>query len=101
MFVIHRFHDALSRPLIYNSATKPVDKGHDVCLGGWFVSQAILDYLRLDPQVLMASLQDAGIEIARNAQPMFVDPCWCRTCAAINSPIPHATPDTVSAEFKA
>jgi hypothetical protein len=26
MFVIHRLHDALSRPLIYNSATKPVDK---------------------------------------------------------------------------
>jgi hypothetical protein len=36
MFVIHRLHDALSGPLIYNSATKPGDKGHDVCLGGWF-----------------------------------------------------------------
>jgi hypothetical protein len=36
MFVIHGLHDTLSRPLIDNSATKPIDKGHDVCLGGWF-----------------------------------------------------------------
>jgi hypothetical protein len=34
----------------------------------------IARYLPLDPQMLMGSLQDAGIEIARNAQPVFLDP---------------------------
>jgi hypothetical protein len=33
----------------------------------------LVRYLRLDPQVLINSLQDAGIEIVRDAYPVFVD----------------------------
>ena len=47
--------------------------GHGPIFMGVYV-QLIACYLRLDPQVLMDSLQDAGIEIARDAQPVFVDP---------------------------
>jgi hypothetical protein len=47
--------------------------GHGPIFMGVYV-RLIERYLRLDPQVLMDSLQDAGIEIARNAQPVFVDP---------------------------
>ena len=36
--------------------------------------QLIVRYLRLDPQTLIDSLRDAGIEIARDAHPVFVDP---------------------------
>jgi hypothetical protein len=31
-------------------------------------------YLRLDPRILIDSLQDAGIKIIRDARPVFVDP---------------------------
>jgi hypothetical protein len=47
--------------------------GHGPIFMGVYV-RLIERYLRLDPQVLMDSLQDAGIAIARNAQPVFVDP---------------------------
>jgi hypothetical protein len=47
--------------------------GHGPIFMGVYV-RLIERYLRLDPKVLMDSLQDAGIAIARNAQPVFVDP---------------------------
>jgi hypothetical protein len=47
--------------------------GHGPIFMGVYV-RLIERYLRLDPQVLMDSLQDAGIATARNAQPVFVDP---------------------------
>ena len=47
--------------------------GHGPIFMGVYV-RLIERYLRLDPRVLMDSLQDAGIAIARNAQPVFVDP---------------------------
>jgi hypothetical protein len=36
--------------------------------------QLIVRYLRLGLQILINSLLDAGIEIARDARPVFVDP---------------------------
>jgi hypothetical protein len=35
--------------------------------------QLIVRYLRLDPRILIDSLRDAGIEITRDARPVFVD----------------------------
>jgi hypothetical protein len=36
--------------------------------------QLIVRYLRLDPRILIDSIRDAGIEITRDARPVFVDP---------------------------
>jgi hypothetical protein len=47
--------------------------GHGPVLMGVYV-RLIERYLRLDPQRLIDSLRDAGIDIARDAQPVFVDP---------------------------
>jgi hypothetical protein len=47
--------------------------GHGPVFVGVYV-RLIERYLRLDPQMLIDSLWDAGIDIARNAQPVFVDP---------------------------
>jgi hypothetical protein len=47
--------------------------GHRPLFMGVYV-RLIERYLRLDPRTLMASLQDAGIEIDRDARPVFVDP---------------------------
>jgi hypothetical protein len=46
--------------------------GHGPLFMGIYV-QLIVRYLRLDLQILINSLQDAGIEIARDARPVFVD----------------------------
>jgi hypothetical protein len=34
----------------------------------------LVRYLRLDEMCLLASLRDAGIRIARDARPVFLDP---------------------------
>ena len=47
--------------------------GHGPVFMGVYV-RLIVRYLRLDPQMLIDSLRDAGIEITRNAQPVFIDP---------------------------
>ena len=47
--------------------------GHGALFMGVYV-RLIERYLRLDPQLLIGSLRDAGIEIACDAQPVFVDP---------------------------
>jgi hypothetical protein len=47
--------------------------GHGPLFMGVYV-RLIARYLRLDPQMLVDSIQDAGIEIARDARPVFVDP---------------------------
>ena len=47
--------------------------GHGPLFMGVYV-RLIERYLRIDPQLLIDSLRDAGIGIARNAQPVFVDP---------------------------
>ena len=46
--------------------------GHGPVFMGVYV-RLIVRYLRLDPQMLIDSLRDAGIEIARDAQPVFLD----------------------------
>jgi hypothetical protein len=46
--------------------------GHGPIFVGIYV-RLIERYLRLDPQMLIDSLQAAGIEIARDARPVFVD----------------------------
>jgi hypothetical protein len=46
--------------------------GHGPIFMGIYV-RLIERYLRIEPQVLIDSLQDAGIEIARDARPVFVD----------------------------
>jgi hypothetical protein len=46
--------------------------GHGPVFMGVYV-RLIERYLRLDPQVLIDSLRHAGIEIARDAQPVFLD----------------------------
>jgi len=46
--------------------------GHGPLFVGVYV-QLIVRYLRLDPLTLIASLQAAGIEVARDARPVFVD----------------------------
>jgi hypothetical protein len=46
--------------------------GHGPIFMGIY-ARLIERYLRLDPQMLIASLQDAGIEIVRGARPVFVD----------------------------
>ena len=51
--------------------------GHSDGHGPLFVGvylRLIERYLRLDPQMLIDSLQDVGIEIVRDASPVFVDP---------------------------
>jgi hypothetical protein len=47
--------------------------GHGPVFIGVYV-RLIERYLRIDPQMLIDSLRNAGIDIARNAQPVFVDP---------------------------
>ncbi len=47
--------------------------GHGPLFMGVYL-QLIVRYLRLDPRILMDSLRDAGIEITRDARPVFVDP---------------------------
>jgi hypothetical protein len=47
--------------------------GHGPIFMGVYVP-LIERYLRLDTQILIDSLQDAGIEVARDARPIFVDP---------------------------
>ena len=47
--------------------------GHGPLFTGVYV-RLIERYLRIDPQMLIDSLRDAGIDIVRNAQPVFVDP---------------------------
>jgi hypothetical protein len=47
--------------------------GHGPIFMGVYV-RLIERYLRLDTQILIDSLQDAGIEVARDARPIFVDP---------------------------
>jgi hypothetical protein len=47
--------------------------GHGPLFMGVYL-QLIVRYLRLDPQILIDSLRDAGIEITRDARPVFVDP---------------------------
>jgi hypothetical protein len=47
--------------------------GHGPLFMGVYV-RLVERYLRLDPQMLTESLRDAGIEIARDARPVFVDP---------------------------
>ena len=47
--------------------------GHGPVFIGVYV-RLLERYLRLDPQRLIDSLRDAGIEIARDAQPVFLDP---------------------------
>jgi hypothetical protein len=47
--------------------------GHGPVFMGVYV-RLIERYLRIDPQMLTDSLRDAGIDIARNAQPVFVNP---------------------------
>jgi hypothetical protein len=46
--------------------------GHGPLFVGVYV-RLIERYLRLDPQMLIDSLRDAGIEIARDARPVFLD----------------------------
>jgi hypothetical protein len=46
--------------------------GHGPVFMGVYV-RLIVRYLRLDLQMLIDSLRDAGIEIACNAQPVFLD----------------------------
>ena len=46
--------------------------GHGPLFVGVYV-QLIVRYLRLDPLTLIASLQAAGIEVARDARPVYVD----------------------------
>ena len=46
--------------------------GHGPIFVGIYV-RLIERYLRIEPQMLIASLRDAGIEIARDARPVFVD----------------------------
>ena len=46
--------------------------GHGPVFMGVYV-RLIVRYLRLDQQMLIDSLRDAGIEIACNAQPVFLD----------------------------
>ena len=47
--------------------------GHGPLFMGVYV-QLIGRYLRLDPRILIGSLEESGIEIARDARPVFVDP---------------------------
>jgi len=47
--------------------------GHGPVFMGVYI-RLIVRYLRLDPQILIDSLQDARIEIVRGARPVFVDP---------------------------
>jgi hypothetical protein len=47
--------------------------GHGPLFMGVYL-QLIVRYLRLDPRILIDSLRDAGIEITRDARPVFVDP---------------------------
>jgi hypothetical protein len=51
----------------------PLLNGHGPLLMGVYL-QLIVRYLRLDPQILIDSLRDAGIEITRDPRPVFVDP---------------------------
>jgi hypothetical protein len=46
--------------------------GHGPLFMGVYV-RLIERYLRLDPQMLIDSIQDAGIKIAREARPVFVE----------------------------
>ena len=46
--------------------------GHGPVFMGVYV-RLIERYLRIDPRMLINSLRDAGIEIACDAQPVFVD----------------------------
>jgi hypothetical protein len=46
--------------------------GHGPLFMGVYV-RLIVRYLRLDPDILVNSLQDAGIEIVCDARPVFVD----------------------------
>ncbi|MEA2729948.1 MAG: hypothetical protein QOF70_4423 [Acetobacteraceae bacterium] len=47
--------------------------GHGPALMGVYV-RLIERYLRLDTRTLIDSLQDAGIEVTRDARPVFIDP---------------------------
>jgi hypothetical protein len=47
--------------------------GHGPIFMGLYV-QLIERYLRLDQQMLIDSLHDAGIAITRDARPVFIDP---------------------------
>src|SRR5271166_6963144 len=47
--------------------------GHGPVFTGVYI-RLIVRYVRLDPQILIDSLQDARIEIVRGARPVFVDP---------------------------
>ena len=66
-FVLHELSHAMT------SQADGRSDGHGPVFMGVYV-RLLERYLRLDPRVLMDSLQDAGIAIARNAQPVFVDP---------------------------
>ena len=47
--------------------------GHGPIFMGIYVD-LLVRYLRLDPQLLSDSVREAGIEMFRNARPVFVDP---------------------------
>jgi len=47
--------------------------GHGPVFVGLYI-RLLVRYLRLDETTLCASLHDAGISVARNAQPVFLDP---------------------------
>ena len=47
-------------------------EGHGPLFMGVYVN-LLVRYLRLDPQLLCDRLREAGIEIFRNARPVFVD----------------------------
>jgi hypothetical protein len=47
--------------------------GHGPVFMGLYV-RMLVRYLRLDEVSVLASLQDAGISIARDARPVFLDP---------------------------
>jgi hypothetical protein len=47
--------------------------GHGPVFMGLYV-RMLVRYLRLDEEWLLASLRDAGISIARDARPVFLDP---------------------------
>jgi hypothetical protein len=59
--------------------------GHGAIFVGLYV-RLLVRYLRLDETCLLASLRDAGISIARDARPVFLDPVprplesGCRAC---------------------
>ena len=48
-------------------------EGHGPVFMGLYV-RMLVRYLRLDEAYLLASLRDAGISIARDARPVFLDP---------------------------